>query len=282
MGQIEDGVEPLTPRAQFARRALSALSLLLMPVLVVQGLVVRRTTPRLPGASGPDRGETRAGRPATDARLPAAPVLHLLLVGESTTAGVGAPTHEAGLAGGIARALGALTGRDVRWRALGRGGACARVVRTQLLVPAEIDAADIAVIALGVNDTLQWTRSARWRSEVKRLVAAVRERCGEIPIVLSAVPPVGRFPALPQPLRAVLGLRARILDAALAELAADELARARHVPMPRFADGGAGVEPWFCADRFHPSPRGYAAWGAALAQAAHGLLGASARKSISP
>lgn len=73
------------------------------------------------------------------------------------------------------------------------------------------------------------------------------------------MPPLGRFPALPQPLRGVLGLRARPLDAAGAGLAPG-LPGLTHLPL------SLPVTPeLFCADGFHPGPAGYRQWAALLA-----------------
>jgi lysophospholipase L1-like esterase len=241
-------------------RLASTLSIaLLAPVLVAQGRRVRRTTPRLPEAPGPRTGEA-AGR--------GAPV-RLLVLGESTAAGVGAADHQEGLAGQVARGLAAASGRPVHWRVLGRNGATAATTRQALLAPAPDVAADVAVVALGVNDTLRLHAPARWTADLRALIDDVRARCGPIPVVLAAVPPMGRFPALPQPLRGVLGLRATVLDRAAARLAAESDA-VHHVPVPLPPDE---VARFFCADRFHPSPRGYAQWGAALGRAAAAALG---------
>lgn len=263
-----DGVRTSSPIGSIMpdlllRVAVTASLALLAPVLVAQGRRVRRTTPRLPEAAGPRTGEV-AGR--------GAPV-RLLVLGESTAAGVGAADHAQGLAGQVARSLAAETGRPVRWRVLGRNGATAASAREELLLPAEDVAADVVVVALGVNDTLRLHAPARWSAELRRLVDAVRERCGPVPVVLAAVPPMGRFPALPQPLRSVLGMRATLLDRAAARLAR-EVDGVRHAAMP--LPPGA-VDGFFCEDRFHPSPAGYAQWGAALGQAAATALGARQR-----
>lgn len=236
-------------------RIASALSIaLLAPVLVAQGRRVRRTTPRLPEAPGPRTGQV-AGRGEP---------LRLLVLGESTAAGVGAADHQEGLAGQVAASLSAASGRPVHWRVLGRNGATAAVTREALLAPATELSADVAVIALGVNDTLRLHAPARWTADLRRLIADVRARCGPIPVVLAAVPPMGRFPGLPQPLRGVLGLRAAVLDRAAARLAW-QLDAVHHVPVPLPPEE---VARFFCADRFHPSPHGYAQWGAALGRAA--------------
>lgn len=240
-------------------RAASTATLLLAPVLALQGRRVRRTTPRLPEAPGARQGIVPgAGDP-----------LHLLTIGESTAAGVGASSHDDALGGQVARALAARTGRAVAWRVLGRNGATAFATRTDLLDPAEDLRAEAAVVALGVNDTLRLRSPARWTRDLEALVARIRARCGDVPVVLSGVPPVGRFPAIPQPLAGVLALRAELLDRAAARLAG-RLASVRHVPMP-LLDAGE-VEAYFCEDRFHPCAAGYAVWGAALGEAAASLL----------
>lgn len=236
------------------RFASTAAMGLLAPVLVAQGKRVRRTTPRLPEAAGPAVGNVEGrGEP-----------IDVLLLGESTAAGVGAADHQEGLAGQVAARLASATGRPVRWRVLARNGATAAITRDELLAPASHLLANLAVIALGVNDTLRLHSSSRWTADLRSLIESVRARCGPIPVVLAAVPPMGRFPALPQPLRGVLGMRAALLDRAAARLAA-EMEAVHHVSL---ALAAGSVDHFFCSDRFHPSPAGYARWGAELGRAA--------------
>jgi lysophospholipase L1-like esterase len=101
--------------------------------------------------------------------------------------------------------------------------------------------------------------SARWAADLTALIGDVRERVGPAPVFLTALPPMGRFPALPQPLRAVLGLRAHLLDLAAAELA-PRLDAVTYLPLTL-----AVTPEQFCADGFHPGPAGYRQWGALLA-----------------
>ncbi|QWF80016.1 SGNH/GDSL hydrolase family protein [Amycolatopsis sp. CA-230715] len=234
-----------TPR--FSTVVASAATVALAPMLLAQGLRVRRTTPRLPGADGPVTGGADGG-------------LALLVLGESTVDGVGAPDHESALTGSVAAALAERTGRPVRWQALGKTGASARVVRAELLPKAA--RADLVVIALGVNDTTGLRSGAAFRRDLLRLGVGVRRRLGPVPVVLAGVPPMGRFPALPQPLRVVLGLRSGVLASAAAELSA--VPGVRYVPMP-----AAMLDPaTFAADGFHPGPAAYRIWGGQLAEAA--------------
>jgi lysophospholipase L1-like esterase len=249
---------PMNGRDAAVRAAASA-SLLLLPAILVQGRFVRRRVPLLPEAAGPREGIVPGSEPP----------IHLLVVGESTAAGVGADDHEEALGGQLARALAAETGRQVGWRVLGKSGATAgSTLRLLLDASSELEA-DVAVVALGVNDSLRFHGHGRWTRGLAALVNVVRERCGPIPVVLAAVPPMGSFPALPQPLRGVLGLRAAMLDGAASRLAASTEGVV-HVPMP--LDPAASVGQFFCRDGFHPSPHGYAVWGRALAAAAAPLL----------
>jgi lysophospholipase L1-like esterase len=237
-------------RFEDARRALlCAAAWPLLPLLYLQGRRLRARTPRLPEASGPCTGRGEG----------AAPPIRLLVLGESTAAGVGAPSHREALAGSVAVALRARTGRAVEWRALGRSGATARVVREELLPMLPPEPWDAVVIALGVNDTLRLRGPRRWRRDLERLLRALP---GAPVVVLASVPPMHRFPALPMPLRAVVGARARRLDREAARFPR----RFPHVSHSELqVDEGPDWRDFFCADGFHPSVAGYTRWGEALA-----------------
>lgn len=229
-----------------SRSALAAAALL--PVLAVQGMSLRRAIPRLPGAGGPAEGLVDGDGPP----------LRLAVLGESTAAGVGARTHALGLPGSLARRVADRAGRAVRWQVSGRIGADARLTRAELA--RALDPADVVVVLLGVNDTIGFRPAGSWTRDLLRLVVDLRARHGRV--VLGGVPPMAAFPALPQPTRAVLGLKAAELDAAAARVARRAPGVA-HVPTPRDMLGGE----LFCADRFHPSEEGYRRWADLLAGA---------------
>ena len=199
----------------------------LLPILWLQGRHVRKHTPRLPEAAGPTAGTISAvGVP-----------LRLLVIGESTVAGVGAPDHAHALTGQIAAALATRTGRTVHWHAVGKIGATARVARTRLVPEIPEAPVDIIVLALGVNDVLRFHAPGRWTRDLTQLITDLRERVGAAPIVLASVPPMGRFPAFPQPLRGVLGWRAAALDRA-ARRCVPTLVRVAHSPAHLDPAGG--------------------------------------------
>ena len=179
--------------------ALSLAFAPLSPWLLLQGLRVRRDTPRLDPAAGPTNGICVAGSHL--------PPLRLLAIGESTVAGVGAANHEEALTGQFAWRMASMTGRSVAWLACGLSGASVSTARTILLPRVAPAPADLLLLAFGVNDVLDHTRPARYARDLQALIVALRERVGNAPALIAAAPPMGRFPSLPRPLNAYLGAR---------------------------------------------------------------------------
>ncbi len=219
----------------------------LLPVAGPQALHTRRTALRLPEASGPQSGEfPGTGEP-----------WRLVVIGESTVAGVGVRQQDAGLAASVARALAQRTGRAVAWRAHGRNGARIADVRRDL-VPDDLHRADLVLIGIGVNDTTGLSSRRHWREQVRHLVADIRRQTAA-PVRFLALPPMHHFTALPQPLRGVIGHRAGLLDRTLR----DSL---RGLPDCAVIDYVADMHPRYLAeDGYHPSAAGYAAIGEAVA-----------------
>ncbi len=221
--------------------------MLRFPVLVAQAMWVVARVTRLPEAAGPREG--RAG-PGQDGPGQGCPEASLLILGDSSAAGVGVAVQDQALAGRLVADL----ARDhvVTWRLEARSGATVAGARRMLaaLGPAPFDA---VVICLGVNDVKNGVRRAAWRAGYAALLDEVRMSVGAVRIVATGVPPVGRFPALPDPLRRVLGARACAFDADLRALAAGR--GARHLPMDFTEEVGQ-----MAADGFHPGAAIYAEW----------------------
>ncbi|MGY1737954.1 SGNH/GDSL hydrolase family protein [Geodermatophilus sp. SYSU D00684] len=228
-----------------------ALAVALAPVLLVQGAGVRRRTPVLPEAPGP-----RAGVVPGDG-----PPLTAAVVGESPAAGVGVATQEDGLAARFAAALAARSGREVRWRLSARTGTTVAQA-PGLLVPGRAGPpADVVLVAFGVNDTLRLRSRAAWRRDVTALLRALAPLTApDGVVVLAGLPDLGRFPTLPQPLRGVLGRRARALDAELGRLTRPDV---RHAPAPPLDRPGL-----FADDGFHPGAAACRTWADDLARVA--------------
>jgi lysophospholipase L1-like esterase len=227
-------------------RALQPLAYMLAPVLIIQGLALRRRIPRLPEAADP------AGSAAG-----AAPAIRLAVFGDSTAAGVGAARHQDALAGLLGAAVAARTGRAVSWRAVARSGATSLTARE--LVPGLIDKdwrPDVVVMAIGVNDLKNLRRLRDWDRDIPALLGDIAQTAGQVPVVVSGMAPVSRFPALPQPMRTVMAVRARAMDRVLRRVAGERYVR---VDPAMIRDG------FFATDGFHPSISGYCAWADRLA-----------------
>ena len=188
----------------------------------------------------------------------------LVVLGDSTVAGVGAPTADESLAVLVAQRVADDLGRPVRVTGLGVSGA--RVVD----VPGEqaprlVDGgADMVVVAVGSNDVTHVTPPWTFQGRTEAMLAAVSDRSGGAPVVLAGIPRFSGVHALAQPLRWVVDRYAAVL--ADRQRAAAAAAGAAFVPIaqeasPRFA----GVPDAMSADAFHPGPVGYGFWADAIA-----------------
>ena len=231
----------------------NVLTPLLLPVLLAQGLWVRKRTPRLPDAGGPLEGTIAgSGEP-----------IRLIAIGESTVAGVGAATHETALTGQLAIALSRHSQRGVDWLVVARSGINARNSLADLVPQLSGRQADVVLIALGVNDSIEFHTARRWASDLERLIVAIRGEVGDALVLLAGVPPLDCFPALPQPLNSALGARSAALGVASVAVAR-KLPQVVHVP---FQIEKRSAHQLFCADGFHPSELGYTLWAEQLAEA---------------
>jgi lysophospholipase L1-like esterase len=222
--------------------------LLLSPVLVTQALTTRARLPRLPEAAGPRQGEVGRG-----------PLLRLLMLGDSSAAGVGVARQSQALAGFLPSALARQARLRVRWQLVARSGVTSAQCLDLLLEHAPLEA-DVAVVVLGVNDVVDQVPSQRAVAAREALANRLRNAHGVGHVVFAPLPPVHHFPGLPQPLRWVAGRDARRHDDALAAWARTR-SDVSHVPI----DLPLNRE-LMAADGFHPGEPVYRICGTAIAE----------------
>lgn len=222
----------------------------LFPLLLAQGVWTRRTVPRIGEAAGPNFGTVQGNGRS----------LNLVMVGESTVAGVCAKTYETSLAAWTAVSLHQQTGQTIHWQAIGQNGIRARATRLELL-PKIGQQPDLLFVGLGVNDVTHFSSRSQWQQELRGLFQDMTLRWGSVPIIMSGLPPMHQFPALPQPLRWYLGERAAIYDQLAQHICADFI-NVTYLPLPKL-----DMAAYFCEDQFHPSELGYEKWGEILATA---------------
>lgn len=226
------------------------LALGLAPLLAAQTVWVMRNAMQLPEPEGPRHGSVGTG-----------PARRLLVLGDSSAAGVGVERQEQALTPQLARNL--AKQHSVHWRLCARNGATTADA-THLLRPVEDDPFDIAYVIFGVNDSKNLRPERAWRRDVATLITRLRHRHHVRHIFFSGLPRVQDFPLLPHPLRTVLALRARRFDRALQQVVRG--ADCHHLPLSTRLER-SGMAP----DGFHPGAPIYALWAEVAAEqiAAH-------------
>lgn len=213
------------------------------PVLIAQGRRLRRDTPRLPDAAQPWNGVIAGPAP-----------IRLLVIGDSTAAGVGADTQDEALPGNLARELQSRSGRGVEWSATGENGATARDLIERYLDEATAGSYDIVFLSIGANDALGLRPRWAFRRDIRTILERLRTASPDARILMSALPAFFRFELLPQPLKFNLYLHSQSLEDAARSVVATLDGVHMSPPPPPYTEG------FFASDLFHPSAAGYRDW----------------------
>ncbi|OCW59330.1 SGNH/GDSL hydrolase family protein [Hoeflea olei] len=220
-----------------------ALSWLLLPIALVEGMRVRRAAPRLPPPRGRPKGVVGTGEAA----------IRLLVLGDSSAAGVGADRIADTLGPQLAACLHEQTGKTVSWRNAGANSATAAQVR-DFVVPhvAERDFTHV-LIAVGTNDAKNFVTRSAFKKGFGGLLYAVHARWPEAQVYWSQVIAMEHVPALPPRLAFILGLRRDIINAVGRQLCRERYGEAL-APLAVLGPEG------FATDGFHANAEGYRYW----------------------
>jgi lysophospholipase L1-like esterase len=214
------------------------------PRVLSQVRVLQREVPRLPDAARPWRGTVEGPEP-----------LRLLVLGDSTAAGVGVVSQDEGLPGHLGRALRRHTERGVEWRAVGENGATTHHILTKYLAEALSEPADFVFLTIGANDAIHARPTAAFRRNLGRILDALSAAMPDATVLMSSLPIFGLFEVFPEPLRTTLFRHSRNLERVARSVVARD-ARwmiSRNDPPPYSDD-------FFSSDNFHPSSSGYRQW----------------------
>ena len=211
-----------------------------MPVLLAQALYVRARALKMPEPDGARQGETGSG-----------PLLRLLVLGDSSAAGVGVTTQDQALLGQVTQRL--EPHARVQYELVARTGARTGDVLAWLN-DLQSKKYDVVVLATGVNDVIKAVPLHRWLQQEAALLDRLTGELGARHVVISGLPPMHQFPLLPQPLRWMLGRQASRFDRHLRQMVADRpCCHMLHVPLD--------LDPSNMApDGFHPGANVYALW----------------------
>lgn len=190
-----------------------------------------------------------------------APALRFVVLGDSTSAGVGVDDPADAYATLLARRLAEETGGPVELRVLGESGARVEdVLDEQVPAAVELDP-DVVFVGIGANDVTHLTSL----DDVRDSMRAALDRLSSTgaTIVVAGAPDM-RVDAWHEPLRSLSYLRGKQVTGAVEEAALEggaavvELAEETG---PFFAEDPEGH---FSEDRFHPSAMGYRRWADAI------------------
>ena len=227
-----------------------AARILLFPVLAFQAISVRRSALHLDDPAGRREGISGQG-----------PILRLLIIGDSSAAGVGTSHQEEALLGQMRKRFSQTN--TVHWSVDAKSGATTAdtIVRLKDTKPQRFD---VVSVSLGVNDITTLVPLSFWLRRYATLLHLIEQKFQPDVICISGIPEMQYFPLLPQPLRWVVGAQANRFDRALRKLVAHRTGY-RFVEMD-FEPDVSKMSP----DGFHPGPKIYAEWGGKIYRAIRG------------
>ena len=228
---------------------------LFFPLLWFQGMRLKREVPRLPTPGDRPFGICKG----KDKEF------NILGLGESPMAGVGIAKHAFTLTGLTAVRLNKLLGCSVNWKILAESGLSLKNLN-KLIREQSDENTDLVLISMGGNDVFQLTPPWIWIKNIEICIKLIFQKNKNPVILFSAVPPVGRFPAIPSPLRIAFGFWEFLLQGCLAQVinSMDN----SYLLDERYPDG----KKYYLEDGIHPSRLAYDPWSEKLAIMAVELL----------
>jgi len=225
------------------------LSWLALPVYVWQGLGVRRRSLRMPPPPAPVSSQTKGkGKP-----------LRLLVIGDSSAAGVGVDTFKKSLAGRLQHWLALKSGRPVHLRNSGNNSATSSQIRDYVVPHLEREDFDYISLNIGTNESKNFHTGRRFRRDFGTLIYVLKNRFPGATIIWSGVIDMAEVPALPFPLNKILGIRSRVIlknGRILCHERGALAPKSNWQPVPEN----------FSKDGFHASEKGYDEWAEELAE----------------
>lgn len=222
----------------------------LAPFLFLQGRITRWKVGLLPDAAGERQGQVGDGDSESAAKL--------LVIGESTVAGLGARDHDHALTGQFAKYLSEYLNGPVKWHVIGKSGVTARQTVRELVPQMPNEQFDYVLVGLGGNDVMKLSSPRRWRRDMTELLAILKNKNPGAVIFISNCPMIIASPVIPWPSKQLLWHLSQMHNANTREFTR-EMEKVFYYPQP--AD--VPLEGFF-ADGIHPSEQGYSDWAAAM------------------
>lgn len=181
---------------------LKIVTLTLVPALLIQGYRVKKNTLRLSEPQGIRQGTMGKGKP-----------LSILILGDSAAAGVGVEHQQDALLGSLLHEL--KQDFEISYQLEAKTGDTTVQVleRTQLL---EKQHFDVVISSVGVNDVTKLTSPKKWIQLQQQFYTEIENKFSPQLILVTSVPPMNLFPALPNPLGWLFGQYSSAMNQKLA------------------------------------------------------------------
>jgi lysophospholipase L1-like esterase len=185
---------------------------------------------------------------------PSSPHLHFLVVGDSTSVGVGATSIEKTYPWILARHLG--TKFRVKLDVIGRSGARMADAASEFIPQAVALRPELAMIGIGANDVTHVTSLRKFGQHLGDVIEKLRGSGAEVIVALG---PRFDTPVIPEPLRTIVRARARALNRRIVRVAKGKGVEVLDLP-GALGSSFARDHTLYSDDRYHPGDRGYALW----------------------
>lgn len=226
------------------------ISWLAAPIALYLGLRMRAATPRLLPPPG-----NKSGHIGNDTE----PAYNILVVGDSSAAGVGVEDINQSIGPQLGAILHRETGAAVSWRIAGANSAICENIRDHVVPNLERHRYTHIILCAATNDMKNYLTARRFKKGFGGLLYALHSKWPDAQIIWTPMLDMRTVPGLPPLLGRILQLRAEIINRR-----GRQLCRERHaiVAQQLQATDPAG----FSVDGFHASAAGYHYWAELLAQ----------------
>ncbi len=150
---------------------------------------------------------------------------------------------------------------SIRWKLHAKTGDTTKQV-FQAVQHLEQQNYDVVVTSIGVNDVTKLTSASSWIKQQKQLFQSIQARFQPKLIIVSGIPPMQHFPALPNPLAWLFGKYAEQMNQVLDKwLESQNQFKFIQYDIEHFQAMNLPM----ASDGFHPSKEIYAIWGQQVA-----------------
>lgn len=194
----------------------------LAPVYLYQGMKLKKTALRLPEAEGERRGRLTLASKDNSSEDKA--TLNLMLLGDSSAAGVGVSSQQQALAGQLLEQLQLLPQiqqkfSQLEWSLHATSGHTSfDALRRLYVLPKPATAVDIMIVMIGVNDTTANISTSKWEQQLREIIGLSKRKFGAKHIIFPCLPPMQNMPAIPSPLNKLMGYKTQLMNEKLIQV----------------------------------------------------------------